>query len=138
MKIAICGSMSHSKKMVEAEEKLLKLGHQIILPKFTREYAKMERVDKIHTESARNKVEHDLIKDYFHEIKRADAILVINEEKQGISNYIGGNSLIEMAFAHVLDKPIFLLNQIPKMNYSDEIKAMKPIALNGNLNLIKD
>jgi len=29
-----------------------------------------------------------------------------------------------------------LLNPIPKMNYSDEIEAMKPIILNGDLNLV--
>jgi hypothetical protein len=42
-----------------------------------------------------------------------------------------------MAFAFALDKKIFLLNPIPKMSYTDEIEAMKPIILNQNLNEIK-
>jgi predicted RNA-binding protein with PUA domain len=42
-----------------------------------------------------------------------------------------------MAFAYVLDKKIFLLNPIPKISYSDEIYAMKPIILNGDLTKIK-
>ncbi len=42
-----------------------------------------------------------------------------------------------MAFAHVLGKKIFLLNSIPKMSYSDEIEAMKPIIINNNLEIIK-
>ena len=56
--------------------------------------------------------------------------------KNNIKNYVWGNSLIEIAFAHVLWKKIFLLNSIPEMNYSDEIEAMNPFILNGNLDLI--
>ena len=42
-----------------------------------------------------------------------------------------------MGFAHVLNKKIFILNDIPEMIYIDEIKAMQPIILNGNLAKIK-
>lgn len=38
-----------------------------------------------------------------------------------------------MAFAHVLDKKIFLLNPIPEIPYKDEIVAMQPIILDGDL-----
>ena len=34
-----------------------------------------------------------------------------------------------MGFAHVLNKKIYLLNNIPEMSYSDEIRAMQPIVL---------
>jgi predicted RNA-binding protein with PUA domain len=136
MKIAVCGSMTFSKKMLDVERELLGLKHAVILPKFTKEYSILETADKIHAESAENKIEHDLIKDYFYEIKNSDAILVINEDKKDIKNYIGGNSLIEIAFAHILGKKIFLMNPIPQMNYIDEIVAMKPVVLNGNLTKI--
>lgn len=42
-----------------------------------------------------------------------------------------------MAFAHVLNKKVFLFNPIPQMNYSDEIEAMKPIIFNSDLSKIK-
>ena len=42
-----------------------------------------------------------------------------------------------MAFAHILSKKIFLLNPIPDMIYTDEIKAMQPIIVNNDLNRIK-
>jgi len=45
--------------------------------------------------------------------------------------------LIEIAFAHVLDKKIYLLNPVPNISYSDEIEAMKPVILNGKLDNIK-
>jgi len=82
------------------------------------------------------KIQLDVIKSYFQKIKEQDAIFVINKDKNNVKNYVGGNSLIEIAFAHVLEKKIFLLNPIPEVNYSDEIEAMNPIVLDGNLNLI--
>jgi len=63
--------------------------------------------------------------------------LVANYNKREIQNYIGGNSFLEMGFAHILRKKIFLLNEIPEMIYSDEIKAMQPIILNGILSDVK-
>lgn len=133
MKIVICGSMIFSKKMIEIEEKLLEVGHEAILPVFTKEYAKLNNLNKVHSESVRNKVEKDLIKDYYDKIKENEALLVVNEPKNGIEHYIGGNTFLEMGFAHVLDKKIFLLYNTHQMNYSDEIKAMNPICLNGKI-----
>lgn len=43
-----------------------------------------------------------------------------------------------MGFAYVLKKKIFLLNPIPELSYSDEIKAMKPIVLDGDLKKINN
>jgi len=56
MKIVICGSMSHSKGMLRLEEGLLLMGHEVVLPEHTREYALMDTLDKVVTESARNKI----------------------------------------------------------------------------------
>lgn len=128
--------MTVSEEMVKAEKKLKKSGYKIILPKSTYEYAKMKNFDKMHSESTRNKIEYGLIRDYYNQIKDSDAILVINVERKNIKGYIGGNSFLEMGFAFVLNKPIYLLNKIPEMSYRDEIEAMNPIILNGNLSKI--
>ncbi|HOF79695.1 MAG TPA: hypothetical protein PLP46_02000 [bacterium] len=136
MKIIICGSMSASKEMVEAEKQLLTLGHEVVLPEFTHDYAAMATIDKAHTESARNKVQYDLIRIHFDKIKAGDAILVVNVERKDIPGYIGGNSFLEMGFAFVLNKPIYLLYQIPQCNYRDEIEAMRPIVLAGDIGKI--
>ncbi len=53
------------------------------------------------------KIEFDLIRNYFEEIKKCNAILILNKDKNSISNYVGSNSLIEMAFAYVLNKKYF-------------------------------
>lgn len=137
MKIVICGSMTFAKKMVETEKELLERGHSVILPKFTKEYAELDSIEDKHTESAKNKIEHNLIRNYFNEIKNCDAILILNEKRNDISNYIGGNSFLEMGFAHILNKRIFLMNSIPEMIYSDEIKAMQPVVINSDLGKIQ-
>jgi predicted RNA-binding protein with PUA domain len=66
----------------------------------------------------------------------SDAILVLNFDKNGVKNYIGGNTLMEIGFAHVHDKKIFLLNPIPDMPYKDEIEATDPVVLSGDLSKI--
>lgn len=129
--------MTASKSMVAAEDGLVSMGHVVELPEFTKDYAKMQDLNHVASESANNKIEHDLIKRHFNKIKDGDAILVINEDKNNKVNYIGGNSFLEMGFAHVLNKKIFLLNPIPESSYKDEIVAMKPIILDGDLKKIE-
>jgi len=97
----------------------------------------MQTTDEGHSESVKNKLEHDLIRGHFKEIKNSDAVLVVNETLKGIKNYVGGNTFLEMGFAHILNKKIFILNNIPQMGYSDEIVAMQPIVLDGDLGKIK-
>ena len=44
---------------------------------------------------------------------------------------------MEIGFAHVNDKKIFLLNPVPEeVSYKDEIKAMVNVILKGDLNKI--
>lgn len=136
MKIVICGSMVFSQEMVEIEKKLKAKGIEVVLPKHTEEYS-LKRKTEIPTESANNKIKDDLIRDYYHEINNADAILALNIDKNGIANYIGGNTFLEMGFAHVLNKKIYLYNDIPEVSYKDEVIAMQPIILNEDLNKIK-
>ena len=112
---------------------LEKRGHRVTVPAGTDKHAQ----GIIKNEDKWEKLELDAIKAYYNEIKKNDAIIVLNKDKNNIKGYVGGNSLIEIAFAHVLGKKIFLLNQIPEMSYSDEIIAMKPIIINNNLDLVR-
>lgn len=137
MKIAICGSMTFSPEMVEVGKRLKELGHEITLPKFSEHYSTLDSREDMHIESASNKIEHDLIRRYFEIIRNNDAVLIYNQTKNGIKDYVGGNSLIEMAFGYVLGKKVFLYNPIPDMQYRDEIEAMQPVCLNGDLESMK-
>ncbi len=132
MKIAICGSMQFGKEMLEIKSKLEVLGYEVALPKDAEKYAAGEKS----VEDKWEKQEGDLLKNYWNEIKSSDAVLIVNIAKNGIPNYVGGNALIEMAYAHVLDKKIYLLNPVPEMSYKDEIEAMNPAVLNGDFQKI--
>lgn len=133
MKLIICGSMQFSREMLELKRRLSELSHEVTLPEFAEEYAKMDSIEDKLRESSANKIQHDLIRGYFKKIALGDAILVANYTKNGIENYIGGNAFLEMGFAHVLNKGIYLLNPAPKINYKDEILAMNPIIVGNNL-----
>ena len=66
-----------------------------------------------------------------------DAVLVLNFEKYGQQNYIGGATFLEMFKAFDLGKKIYLYNPIPEGMLTDEIIGLQPIVLNGELSLIQ-
>lgn len=73
------------------------------------------------------------IDEHFAKIDTSDAILVINEAKNGIAGYIGGNTLLEIGRAYAQGLEIFLLHPVPEVSYADEIRGMDPIILDGDL-----
>jgi len=130
--IALCGSMMFAKEMLEIKLQLEKMNVSAHIQEDAEDFVKGKRTN----ENKWQKIKLDPFKTYFNVIQNSDAILVVNFDKSQIGNYIGANTLIEMAFAYILNKKIFLLNPIPKMNYTDEIEAMKPIVLDSHLNKI--
>lgn len=133
MLVVICGSMSASHEMVSVKHKLIHIGHEVILPSHAEEYANGSIKMENNRESTQNKIEGNLIQEYFETIRGADAVLAVNVDKRGIRGYIGGNTFLEMGFAHVLGKKLFVLNEIPESPYRDEIFAMQPMVLEGDL-----
>jgi non-canonical (house-cleaning) NTP pyrophosphatase len=83
-------------------------------------------------------LKNSLIQDHLNKITASDAVLIFNKDKNGVANYIGGNTLMEMAFAYAQGIEIFLLNAAPDQGYTDEILGMKPIILGGNVEKIDD
>lgn len=143
MKISICGSIAFSNKLIEIHKKLGEMGHETEIPFYTQKILDNKITEneiieskKTGDDDLRKKANIDLIKRHYENIKNSDAILVCNFDKNGIKNYIGGNTFLEMGFAYVLNKKIFLLNDIPEMIYLDELKAVEPIIINKDLSKI--
>ncbi|MBI4895193.1 MAG: hypothetical protein HY831_01740 [Candidatus Aenigmarchaeota archaeon] len=140
MKITVCGSVKFASKLVETYRKLEELGHEPMMHKLMFGIADgsakdvIEGISKNHAETKRK---HNFIRWWYDCIKSGDAILVCNFDKNGIQNYIGGNTLIEIGFAHVNNKKVFLLNPIPDISYRDEIEAMTDVIIDGDLSKIK-
>lgn len=134
MKITICGSMNFAREMSKAADRLSKFGHKVFLPEALKKFISGEWQAGNPQLAVERKLQHDFIKKHYHKIKQSDAILVLNYEKKGIKGYIGGNSFLECGFAHVLNKKIYLLFDMPEIEfYWSELKAMSPIVLNGDL-----
>ncbi len=121
--------MSFAKEMADTKARLEAIGHSVFAPRNLQDF--LDGTPS--SEKKALKIQHDVIRDYFHEIQGSDAVLVLNYLKRGIEGYVGANALIEMAFAHVLGKKIYLMNSIPVMDYSDEIEVMSPAVLNGDI-----
>lgn len=136
MKIALCYSMQYAEKAKEMQDALAAFGHTAYVSSENHEYfgkddSEKEKIKLYH------KYETNIMNEYFGVIANADAILVLNYNKHGITNYIGGNTLIEMGIAHYLGKKIFLMNPIPDIPYyTTEIVAMKPVIIDGDLGKI--
>ena len=137
MKIAICASMVFTEKMLEAKKALEAIGHECFVSGFADEYVgKTEKEKEKLTLFHKN--EKDAIREFWEKIKKADAILVLNYDRHDVRNYIGGNTLMDIGFAHVLGLKIFLMNPVPDIEYyKSEIEAVKPVVINGKLELVK-
>jgi len=143
-KIVICGSISAYMEIEKVSNDLIGLGYEVKIPLSVERILKKELTIEKFTqeleegEGHKRKIQDDVIRAYYEKIKDADAILVCNFDKNGVANYIGGNTFLEIGFAHVLNKKIFLLNPIPKgVSYVDEIRAMQPVVLDEDLGKIK-
>ena len=137
MKVIICGSISAADEILAVKSQLETAGHEVEIPDGVKNLELRARANAADNERAEDKIKHNLIRGYFEKIKRHDVVLVVNPEKRGIMGYIGGNTFIEMAFAHVLNKPLYVLHPLPEISYISEILAMQPTVLDGDLSLIK-
>jgi len=129
--------MQFTEKMLEVSDQLKKIGHNAFVTDLH-----VALVGKSDEEKEKIKLHQknnmDAIREFWREMQGADAVFVLNYDKKGIKNYIGGNTLMEMGFAHVLNQKIFLLNPIPEIEfYKTEIEAMKPVIINGDFTKIK-
>lgn len=139
MKITICSSLDFISQIKEISEKLGKMGHFVLLPRTAEMVIKgslsQEDIlkEKQTGDIVNRMIRQDAIKKHFEKIKNSDGILVLNFEKKGVKNYIGGAVFLEIGFAHVLGKKIFLLNPVPEVSYKDEILAMRPVVIYRDL-----
>ncbi len=137
MKITLCGSMKFAKDFKGVQKTLEKMGHEVIIPQTVDECISNPMLN----EDVEFCIKKDVIKVHHKNIAGSDAVLILNFDKGNIKNYIGASAFMEMGFAHVQNKKIFLLNDVPDkkdIRYSDEIRVMQPIILNGDLSKIGD
>ena len=118
--IILCGSMKVKNKIFEVKDILESYGFDVLLPEEC-----IKGLDKVIASRS-----------HFNRIISNDSyVLIVNEEKNGIKNYIGPNSLCEIACGFYYNKKTFLLNDIYEP-YKDELYAWGVIPLKGDLELL--
>jgi hypothetical protein len=135
MKIYLCASKNFYDKVPDIKARLEKLGHIVTPPNGYSEPASESKFQSMTSQQyadwKSNMIRHD------GEVVAAnDAVLVLNFEKNGLQNYIGGAAFLEMFKAWDLGKKIFLLNPIPDNMLHDEIIGLQPVVINHNLSLV--
>lgn len=136
MKVFICSSKYFYNKIDLIKMELENSGHEVILPNsydnpFMEDEKRRMGVDE-------HKVwKSEMIKRQDEKVKKSDALLVLNFEKNGHKNYIGGATFLEIYEAFKQNKPVFLYNNIPDGIFKDELLAINPVVINGNLSKIK-
>ena len=136
MKIFICCSKHFYGKVPPIQKELEKAGHKITLPNNFDNPLLEEEIKKSSKEK-HSKWKEEMFRLQEAKVRKNDAILVLNFEKKGQMNYIGGATFLEIFKAWELGKKIFLLNPIPDNILKDELDGMSPIILNGNLSKIE-
>lgn len=137
--ITICSSASFYRRVVELQIELEKLGYNVLIPSTAKRMREtgdfdVERYKTWFGDANDYDKKSAFIRAHFNEITKGNAVLVVNEEKNGKPNYIGGNVLMEMAIAFHLHQPIYLLNDIPEESpFLEEIIGMGSVSLGGDI-----
>lgn len=137
MKIFIVCSKHFYNKILPIKEELEKSGHIVTLPNSFDAPLKEEEMKKLGSQE-HSEWKQSMMKLVDPKVKANDAVLVLNFEKNGQPNYIGGATFMEIVKAWELNKKIFFYNPIPESIFTDELKGINPKIINQNLSKISD
>jgi len=130
--LIICGSMKFYDSMKRIKKELAELGIYTVIPED--ETYLPENITENEFNDFKRKVSQRYLKKIRH--KGTLAILVLNEQKNGIENYIGGNTLVEIAMAFTWGRKIFVYNDFYQP-YADELNAWKCVPIKKDLSVIR-
>ena len=131
--LLVCGSMVFYDAMKAIKKQLERIGVSTIIPEDE------SFLPKNMTEKQFDEFKRKVSREYMDKIRARGtrAILVLNETKRDVENYIGTNTLAEIAMAFSWNRRIFLLNDIyPPLQ--DELIAWDAVAIHQDLNIIKE
>jgi len=132
MKVFIICSKHFYDKVPEIKKLLENQGHEITLLNCFEEPFKEERL-KLMNEEEHRKFKSEMMRLHEPKVKENDAVLVLNFEKNGKPNYIGGATFMEIVKAWELNKKIFFYNPIPECIFTDELKGIDPVVIDRDL-----
>ena len=137
--ICLCSSASFYKDVLAIEEQLKAAGYEALIPSTANRMKQNNdfTVERYKTWLANEQDYHKkkaLMDEHFAKVMAADAILMVNLEKNGIAGYIGGNGLMEMVIAYHYKKPIYIWNEVGGTHpFEEEIKGMGAIPIHQDI-----
>lgn len=136
MKIFICCSKHLYHQVLPIKKQLEVMGHKVVLPN---SFLKPLKEEELKKQDPKEHIQwkRKMIRQQNKKVEANDAVLVLNFEKRGQKNYIGGATFLEIFRAFDLKKKIFLYNPIPKGMLEDELKALVTEVIEGDLLKVK-
>ncbi|MBQ3048119.1 MAG: hypothetical protein IJD48_03800 [Clostridia bacterium] len=136
MKVFLICSKAFYNKVLDFKKQLENMGHEIFLPNcFDAPETESLYREKGAEEHAKFKAR--MYKQSEETISKMDAVLVLNFDKNGQKNYIGGATFLEVYDAFRLNKKIYFINPLPEGILHDELVGFSPIVLNGDLSKVR-
>ena len=137
-KIFLCASMNFYRELIGIEKALQTQGWTVYLPQSAKVMKEKNDFEVSHFKGVYTHQQRSLlIHQNFVDISQCDAILVINNEKNGVKGYIGPNVLMEIGLAFYLKKKIYIWNTVPDTaSYKDELLCLGTVEINQDLGLI--
>lgn len=129
--IALCASVAFKDKWLIIKDRLQAACLTVHAPLSTESWgwdtmSETEMIDR----------KKHLIDRHISNIRASRAVLVCNYDKNEETGYVGPNTLIEMTAAYLLEKPIYVLNEIPIEGKGLEIRAFGGIVLDGSIDAL--
>jgi len=134
MKILLICSKTFYNKIEFLKTQLESLGHEIFLPNC---YDCPETESKYRGTEYHHKFKAEMFRKSEETIKNMDAVLVLNYDKNGQKNYIGGATFLELYDAFRHNKKIFFINDLPEGILKDELIGFNPTIIHDDLTKIK-
>ncbi|MDD2470200.1 MAG: hypothetical protein PHI22_04660 [Bacilli bacterium] len=135
MKVFVICSKHFYDRIPNIRKVLEENGHTVYLPNCYDNPGKESEMRKLGAEK-HSKFKSEMFKQSEELINSMDAVLVLNLNKNGVDNYVGGATFLEMYDAFRMGKKIYLYNPVPKGILEDEIIGFNPTIINGKVSLI--
>lgn len=138
-KIFLAASMNFYPQLLQIEAELLSRGFEVEIPvsaKIMRE--KNDFVVEHFKDTHTNSQKADFFRENLSNMEKCDSVLVINEEKNGITGYIGTSVIMEIGIAWYLHKKIYVWKELPPdAAYKPEVDAFDAQIISGDLSKIQ-
>lgn len=126
-KAVICGSMRFVNEMKEWRERLQERGCEVYVPTLTDFHVVRDNEGDL---EKFEEIKRRETKKHFEKVSLADFLLVLNYDKDGKRNYIGGNTFAEISYAvalnycHGKNIGIYTVNSLPEDSvFYEELSA---------------